>query len=401
MDEFQPETIKYMNEADLDYRKSRGQYFTPRTIREELLRKLPSKRNPRILDPGCGTGEFLLTAREHFGNPVLHGWEIDEKLVAICHRLVPEAYVERTDALEKDSRETEKYDFIIGNPPYYEFSPDRAVREKYSQIISGRANIYALFVYQGIKLLREGGYLAYVVSPSMNNGAYFAGLRNYIVENCNIEYLKVLDSSSLFYGAMQSVMLLILRKGPNKGDYIFRKNGILIFSKRVERLRRAFEGKTTLSELGYEVKTGRLVWNQNRHCLTNEAEGNLPLIWSYNVTPEGLKLENNERPQYVRMRDSYDLGPAIVVNRVVGRPGSGRIRAALVPRGMKFIGENHVNVIYPPMQLVPQHRRKTVGLEAILEQLNAPGKVEILQSITGNTQISKNELEKLFPIDLK
>lgn len=145
-------------------------------------------------------------------------------------------------------------------------------------------------------------------------------------------------------------MLLILKKAKNKGDYIFKKNGILIFSERVDYLTKAFEGKTTLSGLGYTVKTGRLVWNQNKRLLTNEAEGNIPLIWSYNITPDGLKLGNHKRPQYVKITEGYDVGPAVVVNRIVGRAGSGRIRATLIPQGMKFIGENHVNVIFPPKQ---------------------------------------------------
>lgn len=397
--EFRPETLEYMNEVNVEYRKSLGQYFTPESIREKLLSKLPKKEKPKILDPGCGTGEFLLTAKEYFENPELYGWDIDEKLVRISQKLVPDAQIEKTDALKRN--DYEKYDFVIGNPPYYEFCLDTELRKKLGEVINGRANIYSLFVYQGIKLLKSGGYLAYVVSPSMNNGAYFANLRSFIVKNCNIEYLSVLDSPNLFYEALQTVMLLILKKGQNKGDYIFKKNGILIFSEEVDYLDKAFEGKTTLSELGYEVKTGRLVWNQNKHLLTYEAEGNIPLIWSYNVTPDGLKLGNLKRPQYVKIKRGYDVGPAIVVNRIVGRPGSGRIRAALVPQGMKFIGENHVNVIFPPKQAKLLQMEEAVSLEDILRQLNSPEKVRVVQSITGNTQISKNELENLFPIDFK
>ena len=311
---------------------------------------------------------------------------------------MPDAQIEKTDALKRN--DYEKYDFVIGNPPYYEFCLDTELRKKFGGVINGRANIYSLFVYQGIKLLKSGGYLAYVVSPSMNNGAYFANLRSFIIKNCNIEYLSVLDSPNLFDRALQSVMLLILKKVQNKGDYIFKKNGILIFSEEVDYLDKAFEGKTTLSELGYEVKTGRLVWNQNKHLLTDEAEGNIPLIWSYNVAPDGLKLGNHKRPQYVKITSGCDVGPAIVVNRIVGRPGSGRIRAALVPQEMKFIGENHVNVIFPPKQAKLLQIEETVSLEDILRQLNSPEKIRVIQGITGNTQISKNELERLFPIDV-
>ncbi|MCD6453672.1 MAG: N-6 DNA methylase [Dehalococcoidales bacterium] len=397
--EFQPETLEYMNKVNVEYRKSLGQYFTPRSIREELLKKLPQKKNLRILDPGCGTGEFLLTAKGYFENPKLYGWDIDEKLVKISQKLVPDAQIERTDALKKN--DYKQYDFVIGNPPYYEFCPDTKMKGKFGEVINGRVNTYSLFIYQGINLLKRGGYLAYVVSSSMNNGAFFAKLRSYIINNCNIEYLSVLDSPKLFCGALQSVMLLVLKKGQNKGDYIFKKNGILIFSEKVDYLKRAFERKTALSELGYKVKTGRLVWNDNKHLLTHEAKDNIPLIWSYNITADGLKLGNHDRPQYVKISRSYDVGPAIVVNRIVGRPGSGTIRAALIPQGVKFIGENHVNVIFPPKQTGLPPIEKTASLADILRQLNSPEKARIVQSITGNTQISKNELGNLFPIDSK
>lgn len=395
--EFQPETLEYIAQVNIKYRKSHGQYFTPRSAREKLLRQLPKLENPMTLDPGCGTGEFLLTAKQLFKHPKLVGWDIDEKLVKIAHKLVPEARILQFDA--RNSTDYETYDFVIGNPPYYEFRPDAKSKNEYKEITSGRLNIYSVFVYQGIKLLKNGGYLAYVVSPSMNNGAFFAKLRNYIVRNCNIEYLSVLDSANLFHGALQSVMLLILKKGQNKGDYIFKRNGILIFSERVNELEEAFLGKTTLSELGYTVRTGRLVWNDNRHLLTHESKGNVPLIWSYNITPEGLKLGNLDRPQYVNVGEDYDVGPAIVVNRIVGRPGFGAMRAALIPEGMKFIGENHVNVIFPPKQPQSMQIKNRVSLNDILEQLNSSEKTWVVQTITGNTQISKNELEKLFPID--
>ncbi len=388
-----------MNNKPIQHRKAYGQYFTPKSIREELLKRLPKKQGPKVLDPGCGTGEFLLTAKEYFKNPELIGWDIDGELVKISQKLVPGARIEKADALMRS--DYEEYDFVIGNPPYFEFAPDVNIKKRYAEVISGRVNIYSLFIYQSIKLLKKGGYLAYVVSPSMNNGAYFANLRKFIVNNCNIEYLSVLESSDLFHEALQSVMFLILKKGPNKGNYIFKKNGILIFSEHADYLNKAFRGKTSLYDLGYTVRTGRFVWNDHKDLLTFEAEGNIPLIWSYNVTSNGLKLGDIQRPQYVKIKEDYDVSPAIVVNRVVGRPGSGVIKAVLIPEGMKFIGENHVNVIFPPKQARLLGPQQSIGLEEILEQLNSVEKVRVVQSITGNTQISKKELENLFPIDLK
>jgi len=407
-EEFTDATIKYMEKADIKYRKSLGQYFTPRSVREALLSKLPNiMNNPKILDPGCGSGEFLITAKEHFKNPELHGWDIDKKLVNVTKRVVPQARLKNIDALL--NQDYGKFDFVIGNPPYYEFTPSETIKKKFRDIINGRVNIFGLFIYQGIKWLKEGGCLAYVVPPSMNNGAYFLKLRKFIVDNSNIEYLHILKSPKIFHKALQSTMLLILKKGKNKGDYLFKKNGILIFSENAKYLKKEFKNKTTLRDLNYQVRTGRLVWNQNKHLLTNNRKGTIPLIWAHNITQRRLNLPiiNEKKPQYVKTND-FDVGPAIVVNRITGSVKSVNLKAAIIPRRMKFIAENHVNVIFPPskqrqikMDLGNNPPKRNLTIEDIAKQLSSKEKLKVIENITGNTQISKTELENLFPINIK
>ena len=402
--EFTDATLKYIDETDINYRKSLGQYFTPKSIREVLLSKLPNTiRKPKVLDPGCGTGEFLITARERFKNPELYGWDIDKRLVDITKQVVPEAHLKNTDALL--NQDYDKYDFVIGNPPYYEFSPSEKIKKKFIAVINGRVNIFNLFIYQGIRWLKEGGYLAYVVPPSMNNGAYFQKLRKFIVDNSNIEYLHILKDPKIFHGALQSTMLLILKKGGNKGTYLFKKNGILIFSEGAKYLQKAFRNNVTLHDLNFEVKTGRLVWNENKKLLTNNPKGAIPLIWAHNIGENELKFPilRKDKPQYVKTKN-YDVGPTIVVNRITGSINSIKLKATTIPPGMKFIAENHVNVIYPisvkrqiKLNLAPS-KRINLPLKNIVKQLLSKENLEAMRNITGNTQISKTELEKLFPV---
>lgn len=395
--ELHPETIKYIETADLKHRKKLGQYFTPRTLREILFSKLPKLQKPKILDPAVGTGEFLITAKKYYPNSQIYGWEIDPALVNISKRVASYARIECIDSLKK--QEYGKFDFIIGNPPYFEFKPDPEIRTKYSEILNGRVNIYGIFIYQAIHLLKDGGYLAFVVPPSMNNGAYFAKLRNFIVANCNIEFLSIQQAPTLFKDALQSVMLLVLKKAPNIGNNIFKKNGILIFSEEKEYLESLFRNRVTLSDLGYKVQTGKLVWNQNKDLLTNAHKGNVALIWSHNITREGIELRNHgSKPQFVKT-NLYEQGPVIVTNRIIGQPHKGSLRAAVVPENMKFVAENHVNVIYPPnRQSRMCFMNRKISIENLVEQLNLPENSGVLFRLTGNTQISKNELEKLFPI---
>ncbi len=393
MEELHPETLRYLREADPEHRRRLGQFFTPRSLREELLSRIPRLRRPRVLDPACGTGEFLLSARERFEDPELHCWEIDPRLVEIARRVVPEARVEVVDALRNPLRE--EFDVVLGNPPYFEFKPDPELRRRYGEIIYGRANVYALFVYLGLRLLRPGGYLAYVVSSSMNNGAYFRRLREFVVRVADVEYMRVLPGSRVFGEVSHTFQLLVLRKRlPGErpsGRYVFSRNGITVFSERADRLKE-LSSYPTLYELGYRVRTGRIVWNQCRDRLTDDPSEGVLLIWAHNIKRGRLVLGSAPgKPQYVRS-DRYDVGPAIVVRRVVGHPSGPRLWAALVPPGLRFLAENHVNVVYPPEGATLEE------MEEIVEQLNGGETREVVRMITGNTQISKNELEKLVPV---
>jgi len=406
--DFTEHTISYINQADIKYRKSLGQYFTPKPVREALIEQLPKNtKNPKILDPSCGTGEFLLTAKKYFPNSELFGWDIDKKLIEISQKNTPSAKLKCTDSLENEQYDS--FNLVIGNPPYFEFTPSEKIGNKFQTIIGGRTNIFSLFIYQGLKWLKEGGYLAYVIPPSMNNGAYFAKLRNFIVENANIEYLHVLNDPKLFHGAQQTTMLLILKKGKNKGDYIFKKNGVVIFSEEVKFLEEAFKDRSTLFDLGYEVKTGRVIWNENKNLLTNDANKGVPLIWSQNIASNGLNLSTNDKkPQYIT-KDNPDIGPAIVVNRITGTVKSAKLKAAIVPPGMKFFAENHVNVItlakdkkQGKLNFIDKGIKKfSISLNEIVKQLSSTERLKVVRNITGNTQISKTELEKLFPLEVR
>ncbi len=396
---------KYLKETDLKHRKELGQYFTPKFVRDHLISMLPKMKNPKILDPANGTGEFLSAAKDYFGDCELTGWEIDPKLVKLSKKLIPEAKIKSLDSLNQ--KYEEYYDFVIGNPPYFEFKPEIELKNKFRDVINGRPNIFSMFIKLGIELLKPNGYLAFVIPPSMNNGAYFSKLREFIVENSNIEYIHILKSSDMFHDAQQTVMIMILKKCKNKGDFTFTKNGVNIFTTDPEKLNNAFKGKVTLSELGFTVRTGKVVWNQNKDRLYADREKGIPLIWAHNITDNGVILENSDKKAQYIDTDKFDIGPAIIVNRITGAASNVNIKSAVIKPGVKFLGENHVNVIYPPQQddeltlsLSETKKYSYEELVKISDAISSKETIKTMQLVTGNTQISKTELEKLMPLDL-
>lgn len=396
IEEYTKESIDYLKNTDIKKRKKLGQYFTPKSIRELLLSKLPKKDNADILDPACGSGEFLLSCKKYFKNPILYGFDIDKKLINISSKLVKNASIKNFDFLNIDINK-KKYDYIIGNPPYFELKLNEEIKKKYFDIIKGRVNIFSLFIKMGLDLLKDGGYLAYVVPPSMNNGAYFSKLREYIIKNSSLEYLHIIDGADNFHLANQKVMLIILKKTNSKksSKYIFKKNRITIFTEDKKFLNKAYKNTVSLKDIGYTVKTGNIIWNEHKEKLTNDKNNSTLLIWASNINNGKIIIGYTKgKPQYIKniSNDLIIKSRVVVVNRITGSSKDINIKAAIVNE-KEFVCENHVNVIY-----MSKNANQNYSLEDIFKALQDKTNIKVMRLISGNTQISKTELERLLPI---
>ena len=396
IEEYTKESINYLKNTDIKERKKLGQYFTPKSIRELLLSKLPKKDNADILDPACGSGEFLLSCKKYFKNPILYGFDIDKKLINIASKLVKNASIKNFDFLNIDINK-KKYDYIIGNPPYFELKLNEEIKKKYFDIIKGRVNIFSLFIKTGLDLLKDGGYLAYVVPPSMNNGAYFSKLREYIIKNSSLEYLHIIDGADNFHLANQKVMLIILKKTNSKksSKYIFKKNGITIFTEDKKFLNKAYKNTVSLKDIGYTVKTGSIIWNEHKEKLTNDKNNSTLLIWASNINNGKIIIGYTKgKSQYIKniSNDLIIKSRVVVVNRITGSSKDINIKAAIVNE-KEFVCENHVNVIY-----MSKNANCHYSLEDIFKALQDKTNIKVMRLISGNTQISKTELERLLPI---
>jgi adenine-specific DNA-methyltransferase len=390
-------TLRWQAATDLTDRKRLGQYMTPRALRERLLDRLELWPGMRVLDPGVGTGEFLRSLLERRPDAEAHGWDVDSTVLGVARAHVPGAHLTLRSAL--DPHEGEPFDLVLGNPPYFQVPATPELRRRFGSVVSGRPNVFALFFQAGLDVLRPGGRLAYVVPPLMNNGAYFEALREHLVARSAVEHLEIVRGAGHFTGANTAVQLLVLRKGAASDRHVFRREDgagfrRVIFAEDTDRLRAATEGRPSLWDLGYRAVTGTIVWNQHRERLSAvPGEGTVPLVWSHNIRGGALALDDGHpKPQYVRARPGL-RGPAIVVNRVVGAVGAGELRCALVPEGLEFLGENHVNVIVPDTA-----REQRVGWPELLGLLRRRDTTDRLRLLTGNTQLSARELTHLVPL---
>ena len=438
MSQLSDESLKYMEQTELSYRKKMGQYFTPKDLKDIALSKIDLFPGAKVLENSCGSGEFIQSILDKQPSAIVDGYDIDSALVSICQQRFPSCRILEQNFLEMDHEP--QYDFVIGNPPYFEYlkrDMSDTIASKFKSILKGRPNIYSLFIKASIDSLKEGGKLVFVVPLSMNNGDHFSKLRDYIIENCNILNIEKFDSKK-FKDAQQEVQIIVFEKlqngEKNDGNFIFQHEGIRIFTTDSEDLKERFKKGKTLKQMGFKVVTGNFVWNQNKDILSQEADDNIKLIWACNIVNNSLEWDvknlqvkdksktASAKGQYVKqIKGPHKLtrtvavssksdgasvprykevplpqpinGRTIVVNRVTGVASNATLRAAMVDIDDYYFVENHVNVVSATDEA-------EISMEQLHKLLISPSTVNMIRAITGNTQVSQKELQNLIPFVL-
>ncbi|MQT61498.1 N-6 DNA methylase, partial [Pseudomonas sp. FSL R10-0399] len=67
----------------------------------------------------------------------------------------------------------DRFDLVIGNPPYGRAKLDAETRERYKRSLYGHANLYGLFTDLALRHTKPGGVIAYVTPTSFLAGVYF------------------------------------------------------------------------------------------------------------------------------------------------------------------------------------------------------------------------------------
>jgi type I restriction enzyme M protein len=113
-----------------------GEHYTPREVIDLMVklldmdeRKLKNGELVTIYDPACGTGGMLTTAKEYIEDNVnekanvrLYGQEVNDKTWSICEADLmikgENAKIVHGDTLYEDGFVSDKFDFMLSNPPY-------------------------------------------------------------------------------------------------------------------------------------------------------------------------------------------------------------------------------------------------------------------------------------------
>lgn len=135
----------------------------------------------------------------------------------------------------------DKFDIVIGNPPYVGqkgnkglFEPFKKI-EQWKNFYERKQDLYYYFIVKGIELLNINGIFSYIIPPYFTSAEGGKNLRQYIAENSNIHKIVNLNGKiKVFENASIDNLILFLDKKdknipiiieePNLNNDLFMKN---------------------------------------------------------------------------------------------------------------------------------------------------------------------------------
>lgn len=437
-------------------RSNMGAYYTPPPMVNRLLDLADLAgtdfRTCSAIDPACGGGAFLAPVAmrmvEHTTKSSaklilddivarLCGIELDPfaawmtqvlleaSLLSLCvtaKKRLPQV-VTIGDALRHDKMG--KFDLVIGNPPYGRVKLDESMRANYARSLYGHANLYGLFTDLAMRLVNHDGVIAYLTPTSFLGGQYFKALRKILTnEMTPIAFEFIADREGVFDDVLQETVLVAYRFRRSKrlaSVSLIVPHGIEQASiEPIGKVRVPINGSpwiipraaqdaayvktlskmsARLSDFGYQVSTGQLVWNRHKPQLRQvKVNGELPIIWAESITPAGFgfSAERRNHAPYIELYNQPHLvtrKECVLLQRTTAKEQNRRLLSAVIPQTFidhdgGVVVENHLNIVYGDSGCI-------VSPKTISTILNSAAVDRVFRCISGSVAVSAYELEAL------
>lgn len=215
---------------DQTAQKLRGGYYTPVDLASFISRWVADLRPEKVLEPSCGDGAFFQAMADvgGFQEVSVTAFELDDTEAGKAHRRANELGLRRTDirsedflgwAIENMENGGERFDAVIGNPPFvrYQFLPPEfqaraaIIFDELGLKFTKHTNAWVPFILASMSLLRPGGRLAMVVPAEIIHVTHAQSLRSYLGRECR--RLVIVDPEELWFdGTLQGAVILMAEK---------------------------------------------------------------------------------------------------------------------------------------------------------------------------------------------
>lgn len=194
----------YLSCSNSGSRKSAGAYYTPSKTVKKLIQHTKITNNPsdKILDPCCGSGNFLLQLDDNINPSQIYGNDIDKTSIALTRLNMAIKYnIDDISLLYKNftnkdflyEYEDNDFKYIIGNPPWgFDFKDTTFLKQNYQSAQTKNIESYDLFTEKSLTLLKNNGILSFVVPEAILNVKSHKKIRELILKENSVKYLEFL-----------------------------------------------------------------------------------------------------------------------------------------------------------------------------------------------------------------
>lgn len=210
-----------------------GQVFTPQNVINDMLELIKSTQkveNPRFLEPSCGEGAFL---RHLPANTI--GIECDKVLFekSLSDKNAFCKYSQNADKslLNLDFFAypvSEKFDTIIGNPPYVRYQDilqsTKALLKPFDKLFDSRSNLYLFFIYKCVLHLKDGGELIFITPRDFLKSTASIKLNKFLFSQGTITDFIELGDKKIFAKAQPNCVIWRFEKDNFSRNTTCKKN---------------------------------------------------------------------------------------------------------------------------------------------------------------------------------
>ncbi len=444
------------------HRSAKGTFYTPPALARLLLDRAEVAGHDwtvgKAVDPSCGAGALLVEAACRMAAALggadaadtvaavstrLVGWDIDPfaawlAQVAVEIAVLPQVLASGTrlgpvtsarDSLERWDGHGGAYALVMGNPPFGRIKDDASLRARFRRSLHGHPNLYTMFTDLAVHLAAgKGGIVAHLTPAGYLGGRYSRNLRRLLAAEAPPASIDVVVSrDGVFEGVLQEIALSVFRRGSRSGpvacavtrvgdDRVWsepagslllpREAGAPWLVPRDARDATMVRGMRSmpsrLSDWGYAVSTGPLVWNRSRDSLHGEPrEGSVPVVWAGSVGMDGKvhPVPGTRRAAaYYRPGGPADpnlaRGPCLLVRRTTSKEQRRRLVSAILPRPVPgapdtVCVENHLNMVRATAAC------PAVPLETLAAFFASATADRVIRCINGSVAVSASELAEM------
>jgi SAM-dependent methyltransferase len=212
---------------------------TPRETVDMMVELLFRGQSPRadrsVLDPGCGTGEFIdgiirWCQRRRLALPRITGVESDPRHLPALRAKYDRQRAVRIEHADFLADARALYDYIVGNPPYVPITElSEAEKARYRARYStarGRFDLYLLFFEEALRRLAPGGRLVFI-TPEKYLYVETAGPLRALLARRHVEEIRLVREDT-FGELVTYPTITVVDHAPPGITQVMRRNGTTV-----------------------------------------------------------------------------------------------------------------------------------------------------------------------------